>query len=166
MEERRNSRFNAGAAKDFNEFIFDAGLVEFGLKRDNFVNKWPTTMYRILPKGKSDHNPILLKTFSCNYGPKPFRFFNSWMDREYFETVVLKVVKEFSFQGPPNIGLMLKFRCLRRAISAWRHECGAKEKEEENIIKEDLVILEKELEVRDLFVEELWTLEEGKRRIS
>ncbi|XP_076919811.1 uncharacterized protein LOC143580752 [Bidens hawaiensis] len=133
---------------------------------DNFVNKWPTSIYRILLRGKSDHSSILLKTFSCNYGPKPFRFFNSWMDREDFESVVLKVVKEFSYQGPPDIGLMLKFRCLRRALSAWRNECEAKEKEEKNIIKDDLVHLEKELEVRDLVEEELWALEEGKRRIS
>ncbi|XP_076890053.1 uncharacterized protein LOC143541016 [Bidens hawaiensis] len=169
MEERRNSRFNAGVAKDFNDFIFDAGLVEFGLKGGKFsyaMGNKLSRIDRILPRGKSDHNPILLKTFSCNYGPKPFRFFNSWMDREDFESVVLKVVKEFSFQGPPDIGLMLKFRCLRRALSAWRNESEAKEKEEENIIKEDLVQFEKELQVRDLVEEELWALEEGKRRIS
>ncbi|XP_076916443.1 uncharacterized protein LOC143576172 [Bidens hawaiensis] len=88
------------------------------------------------------------------------------MDREDFESVVLKVVKEFSFQGPPDIRLMLKFRCLRRALSAWRNESEAKEKEEENTIKEDLIHLEKELEVRDLVKEELWALEEGMRRIS
>ncbi|XP_021984853.1 uncharacterized protein LOC110880685 [Helianthus annuus] len=186
IEERRNSRFNAAAANDFIRFISEAGLVEFGLKSgkftyavgnklsridrffvcEDFVNKWPTTVYKILPRGKSDHNPVLLHTFSSNFGPKPFRFFNSWLDRKDFKLVVLKANGEFSFVGPSDVRLMHKFRCMRQAITTWRNEVNAMEKQEESVLVQEMLSIEKTLEVRDLEEEEVWTWEEGKKRLS
>lgn len=38
--------------------------------------------------GLSDHRPILPSFGSVNYGPKPFRFYNSWLLDAEFKSLV------------------------------------------------------------------------------
>ncbi|PWA87520.1 RNA-directed DNA polymerase, eukaryota [Artemisia annua] len=99
--ERLGSIFCKCGAKIFNEFISNSGLVDlpmggrkftrmnkFGTKLSkidrillshHFVSKWPNAQLMALPKNLSDHCPIVLKTHSSDYGPIPFKFFNSWL---------------------------------------------------------------------------------------
>ncbi|PWA89211.1 RNA-directed DNA polymerase, eukaryota, Nucleotide-binding alpha-beta plait domain protein [Artemisia annua] len=175
-EERRNSFFNHKAATEFNCFIEDTGLQEPSLKGSKFTfstgnklsridrifvcweffNRWPDAEYRTLPKGRPDHRPIMLKSVSCNFGPKPSRFFNSWMERKYFEGIIRKVCEEFNFDGCPDVALMKKFKALRQAITRWKEDLKTKEMEEENVLQDDIELLEKVLEERDLSEEEQW----------
>ncbi|XP_021986406.1 uncharacterized protein LOC110882777 [Helianthus annuus] len=123
--ERRNSIFNPAAARDFNDFIEDAGLHEL----------WPSAEYRVLPKGLPDHCPVVLKTFSTNFGPKPFRFFNSWLDRGDFEDVILKANSDFQGYGLPDLMLLQKFKFFRSRINDWKSRTNHKELEETMILK-------------------------------
>ncbi|XP_022041079.1 uncharacterized protein LOC118492169 [Helianthus annuus] len=106
-EERRHSKFKPVCANQFNEFIFNNGLLEYPMQgrrftcvRDNgkklskldrflvcseFFNKWPNACVRVIQCYKSDHSPILLELVDLNFGPRPFRIFNSWIEKAGFE---------------------------------------------------------------------------------
>ena len=111
-EERRGSVFVSRGATSFNNFIATTDLVEppMGGKRftwynssgnkcskldgflfsPNFADKWPNSKALVLPRIYSDHCPILLDSKSVDFGPTPFKFYNSWLTSESLS----KVVKE------------------------------------------------------------------------
>ncbi|XP_022003302.1 uncharacterized protein LOC110900742 [Helianthus annuus] len=115
-EERRNSIFNKNCASNFNIFINDNGLREYDMKgrkftfiNDNgnkqskidrvlvcqdFFSEWPVACLRALPRVHSDHCPIILVCANKNFGPKPFRFFNSWLERKDFDVVINKAIAD------------------------------------------------------------------------
>ncbi|KAJ0859518.1 putative endonuclease/exonuclease/phosphatase [Helianthus annuus] len=177
--ERRNSFFNKKCASNFNNFIFDNGLREYDMKggkftylNDNgnkqskidrvlvcheFFSEWPTACLRALPRVHSDHCPIVLTCSDKNFGPKPFRFFNSWLERNDFEEVVYKAIENFNGGGEADVVLMQKFKSIREGIKKWKKEVLAKEGEMERIIKGDVEKLDKLLESRELTEEEEWS---------
>lgn len=121
-EERKNSRFNSLCARNFNDFIFASNLHEYAMKGrrftyvsknggkcskidrvlvcHDFIKTWSNACYMSLPRYLSDHGPVVLILKSSNFGPKPFRFFNSWLDRLEFDSLIRKANEEFSFTGP------------------------------------------------------------------
>lgn len=108
--ERFGSVFNQRQADYFNEFILDVDLVDIPLGGYSFTwtDKLASKMSKldrflvsesfldvfheiaavILEKFLPDHRPILLKEKVTDYGPTPFRFFNSWLDMEGFNELV------------------------------------------------------------------------------
>ncbi|KAJ0511640.1 putative Endonuclease/exonuclease/phosphatase superfamily [Helianthus annuus] len=182
--ERRNSKFNVVVTNDFNKFILDNNLHEYGLKGRKFtcisgdklsridrilvswdlLNEWPLAEYRALSRDKSDHCPIILKTVSKSFGSKPFRFFNSWLERPNFVVLVKEALKGFKGVGDPNVVLMNKFKVLKRVIMDWVSKTRVKEMEELNTVKKEIEHLEEVLEVRDLGEDEHWIWEEAKKR--
>ncbi|XP_021984890.1 uncharacterized protein LOC110880731 [Helianthus annuus] len=101
-EDRWNSVFDNNNALHFNNFIGAAGLLEYpmlgrkytflsgdgkklskidrALVCSDFMTKWPNTSLRALERNISDHSPLILSSGASNYGPTPFRFFNSWIE--------------------------------------------------------------------------------------
>ncbi|PWA52254.1 RNA-directed DNA polymerase, eukaryota [Artemisia annua] len=149
-DERKNSVFDPGCARDFNDFVEEAGLREFDLKGlkytylvnrcgefkmsridrvfvcDNIFNKWSNAYVRALRRELSDHTLLLLSLVDTNFGLKPFRWFDSWLER-------------------PG------------CVEVWSKESRSKEKEEETRLKkekEDLEVLmeQQELEEADFWV--------------
>ncbi|PWA42034.1 reverse transcriptase zinc-binding domain-containing protein [Artemisia annua] len=120
-------------------------------------NEWPEACFRSLPRGHSDHNPILLSLIELNFGPKPFRFFNSWLDLPDCEKTVVKALDSFVFKGPPDVKLMRKFKWLRKHLKEWRDELLSKEGEEFELCNKELFELEMNMEESDLTEEEEWT---------
>ncbi|XP_021986273.1 uncharacterized protein LOC110882597 [Helianthus annuus] len=138
QEERRNSKFKPACSENFNNFIFNNGLLEYLMQgrkftciRDNgknlskldrflvcpeFFNKWPSVCVRVLPPRHSDHCPIILETVELNFGPRPFRVYNSWIGKLGFEESVRKAVEGFQYFDPPDLCLSSKFACIRSAI--------------------------------------------------
>ncbi|XP_076915235.1 uncharacterized protein LOC143574517 [Bidens hawaiensis] len=183
--ERRNSNFNSTEAKVFNEFIDHANLHELSLNGRsftfvagnkmsridrifvnwNFLMEWPTSEYLALDRYKSDHSPLILKTVYRNFGPKPFRFYNSWIGRDSFGQMVRQSIKSGSFSGAPDTILMLKFKKLRHDIKIWIKDCKEKEFGEKRILEKELFDLNAAMESRDIMEEEVWIMEETKCRI-
>ncbi|KAD4889133.1 hypothetical protein E3N88_21206 [Mikania micrantha] len=91
--ERLNSEFYPQGANLFNQFIFNAQLMEFNMSGhpftfmrglgssyskldrflvcNEFVNKWPYACARVLPRHLSDHCPIILTATNIDFGPPP-----------------------------------------------------------------------------------------------
>ena len=109
-EDRLNSQVNIKEMTDFNDFLNNTRLVEIpmggrkftrvsddGLKfskldrflmNDEFFNLWGNLSVIALDRKLSDHCPIVLKDVDLNFGPKPFRIFNIWMEEADFQNVV------------------------------------------------------------------------------
>ncbi|XP_021990944.1 uncharacterized protein LOC110887673 [Helianthus annuus] len=185
--ERKNSAFKANCAKNFNEFIAQANLLEYDLKgcrftcsRNNgkkwskldrflvcpeFFSKWPTACQRALPFLHSDHCPILLELGDKNFGPKPFRVFDAWLGKEGYKEAVELAVNYVDVQGPPDSRLTAKFARIRNEVKKWRDIYRKKEGENYARALEELEALESSLETRDLNEEEEWVYAENRRVI-
>ncbi|MFS7991078.1 putative RNA-directed DNA polymerase [Helianthus anomalus] len=182
-EERLNTRFNSSCAGNFNSFIYDARLMEYVMKdrkytrwSDNgrkgskidrflvcpgFFGLWPNACFRALPRLFSDHCPIILVTKESNFGPKPFRVFNSWIGREGFDSTVREAAQSFVGPGPADLYLLKKFEWIRSRVKEWRDVMIKKEGELEANARIEIEELEKLMEVRDLEEEEEWALAEN-----
>ncbi|XP_023744854.1 uncharacterized protein LOC111893012 [Lactuca sativa] len=133
--ERFNSSFCHYMASDFNRFIAVAGLNEFiqggrkltylrddGLKQSkldrflvchNFIQVQPLTSVTVLPRDYSDHSPVILKPHKVDFGPPPFRFFNSWLLHNDFNLVFDKAWGNFHGFGAPDRFLPAKIKFLK-----------------------------------------------------
>ncbi|GKA56638.1 putative RNA-directed DNA polymerase [Tanacetum coccineum] len=116
INDRLNSQVNVKEMNEFNDFINDARLVEIpmggikftrvsdnGLKfskldrflmNDDFIKLWGNPSVIELDRKLSDHCLIVLKDVDLDFGPKPFRIFNIWMDEADFRHVVEEAWKK------------------------------------------------------------------------
>nr|GEV77379.1 RNA-directed DNA polymerase, eukaryota [Tanacetum cinerariifolium] len=124
-EERMRSIFNPHGATGFNDFISTAGLHEIQLKGYSFTwshpsaNKmskldrflvsegililFPNISAICLDRHLSDHHPILLREVRVDYGPTPFRFYQS----------------RTRMSGNDMIRFNKKLQALKKVIRVW-----------------------------------------------
>lgn len=173
--ERLNSVYCRRTAIDFNNFIQEAGLHELSMgglkftyfhdgvklsKLDrflvchNFLNSFPSAAVTALPRELSDHSPVTLITQHIDFGPQPFKFFNSWLMIEGIDNVVHTTWNEFRGYGPPDAYLAAKLKYLKNAIRKWRNSVYLNEQESLNVMKKTVEELDKLAEVRLLSEEE------------
>ncbi|XP_071687533.1 uncharacterized protein [Rutidosis leptorrhynchoides] len=110
QNERLNCDFIDHRARLFNDFITINSLIEIPLGGRNFtrvsddgtkfskidcflvnqsfVNLWKDLTAIALDRQHSDHCPIVLKDEDRNFGPKPFKIFDAWLDDEEIESVI------------------------------------------------------------------------------
>ncbi|KAL4584334.1 hypothetical protein LXL04_008933 [Taraxacum kok-saghyz] len=108
--ERRGSAFDSRGAEYFNRFIRNNDLEDLKIsgceftwsnkqgtklsKLDRFLVSrevsldWSNMDIEAAPRSLSDHNPLILKHKFHNYGPTPFKFYNSWMKEPDIEDII------------------------------------------------------------------------------
>ncbi|KAK1415527.1 hypothetical protein QVD17_31310 [Tagetes erecta] len=116
------------------------------------------------PQGLSDKK--ILITNPLDFGPIPFRLYNSWLDRPDFKDLILKANHEFSWEGPPESVLTAKLKFFKSVIKRWAKEKKIKEEEEANLLVQEMEKIDKTMEERDLTEEEQWILGECKNNLS
>ncbi|KAJ9561162.1 LOW QUALITY PROTEIN: hypothetical protein OSB04_006322 [Centaurea solstitialis] len=144
---RRGSTFDQRGAKAFNDFISEAGLLDLQLggrkytwmnasctkssKLDRFLvnskflDLWPASSSLALPRVLSNHCPIILDTKSADFGPIPFKFFNSWLANQELDDLVKRKWEAHrpEFDVPSKIErLSRKLRHLKATIITWRKD--------------------------------------------
>ncbi|GJZ73510.1 cytochrome P450 [Tanacetum coccineum] len=99
--ELMGSQFCQASASSFNAFINSTSLVDkpMGGKRftrmnnlgsklsknnrifvsEHYINRWPNAHTLALTREFSDHCSLLLLNSTTDFGPTPFKFFNSWL---------------------------------------------------------------------------------------
>lgn len=176
-DDRFNSRFNHIGATYFNEFIYNAGFMEYAMSRrkftfragnsqklskidralvcEGFWNKWPKASFFALNTSLSDHCPIILLTDTRNFGPIPFRFFDSWLNHPELPNVVDRCCDNIIPSDIPSKTVASKLRGLKNAIKIWI--ASVKKKQNERLLeaKEQVVRYEELLEERILSEQEL-----------
>ncbi|XP_071694778.1 uncharacterized protein [Rutidosis leptorrhynchoides] len=111
-EDRLNSVFHPARASRFNEFILKNNLIEIpllgkrftrisddGLKfskldrflvNDKFAGLWVDLSVVPIDCRESDHCPIMLRDRVINFGPKPFKLFDEWFNKEGVDKVIME----------------------------------------------------------------------------
>ena len=52
------------------------------------LSKWPGSSQFTLNRNFSDHCPVMLKSKSIDWGPKPFRILDYWLTNKSFKNLV------------------------------------------------------------------------------
>ncbi|KAK9068551.1 hypothetical protein SSX86_012666 [Deinandra increscens subsp. villosa] len=139
--ERFISTFNPSEASDLNHFILEGGLIDLNMggrrftflsssgdslsKLDrilicnNYFNRWPSSSIHALPRVWSDHCPVILKTFGNDFGPRPFKCFNSWFELQDFDSTVQMAASLPTNGGKPDKRFLNKLKNIKIAIKQW-----------------------------------------------
>ncbi|XP_021995752.1 uncharacterized protein LOC110892926 [Helianthus annuus] len=150
--DRMISRFDSHGAMIFNSFIAEAGLLEYqmgGYKYtympddgsslskidrllvcDDFMCRWPTAKFEALSRHLSDHSPLVLTCVSRDFGPIPFRFYNSWLETNGIDEVVRNVMEGNGIREKNMKELAYILKKLKEEIKKWRKESKAIEDKE------------------------------------
>nr|GEZ47880.1 RNA-directed DNA polymerase, eukaryota [Tanacetum cinerariifolium] len=163
------SEFNINGAKDFNDFIINAGLEEVllgGSKftwchksamkmskldrffiSENLFNLIPNIKAITLDRYLSDHCPILLREYVNDYGPIPFRFFHHWFELEGFDNFVTDMWK--IAPGDVNngmINMLGKLKFVKVEIREWIKTSRNDRKGRHEKFKKELSLLDAEID--------------------
>lgn len=138
--ERLNCVYKKAESKFFNDFIQTSGLFEVQIvnscytwyghdckksRLDRFLvtSDWfllGTWTAVALNRGNSDHRPLVLKCDSTNWGPKPFKFFNSWLEEDELVSLL-----RISWENGKGISLNGKLKNLKTLAKDWnKHRYG------------------------------------------
>ncbi|GJX89492.1 RNA-directed DNA polymerase, eukaryota, partial [Tanacetum coccineum] len=141
-DERMGSVFNVRGARDFNNFITSAGLVDVQLEgyaftwshpsaakmskldrflvSEGFLTLFPHTSAICLDKHLSDHRPILLRHVASDYGATPFRFYHSWFEYKGFGQMVVDTWNRLNLEDSNDmIRFKKKLQLLKKVIRSW-----------------------------------------------
>lgn len=173
--------------EDFNDFIRDCSLMEFRLggrkytwmsddgKRmskldrflacDEFHLRWGNAVATILPLRFSDHCPIILIDEVRDFGPRPFKFFNSWLNLEGIDIAVCTAWVKASPSGTADRRLLEKFKAVKNELKAWRLGIVALQKADLINLSSRIEELEHVAESRGLSDLERKERQEDKKRI-
>ncbi|GJX06992.1 RNA-directed DNA polymerase, eukaryota, reverse transcriptase zinc-binding domain protein [Tanacetum coccineum] len=121
---------------DFNEVRFESERLgstfcKYGVS-NHFIAKWPNAQLLALPRELSDHCPIILKTHCDDYGPIPFKIFNSWLLNDDLTTLICQnwsiKTNTITHQNSPHpaISLKQKLQVLKNAIRIWKRDVVSK----------------------------------------
>ncbi|GJU86306.1 RNA-directed DNA polymerase, eukaryota, reverse transcriptase zinc-binding domain protein [Tanacetum coccineum] len=142
--ERMGSHFCRRSASFFNDFISSSGLLDIPmggmrftrmntlgsklskidriLVSNHFLDKWLNSHILALIKEFSYHSSLLLLNSVNDFGPIPFKFYNSWLLHEDFVNVITN-----RWSSPTDSHLNLsaaifkaKLKKLKLAIKLWR----------------------------------------------
>nr|KAJ0202768.1 hypothetical protein LSAT_V11C500237140 [Lactuca sativa] len=75
---------------------------------ESFLNQLPSASVTALLRETLDHCPITLQTAIDDFGKAPFRFFNSWMNKDGFEQIIRDSRKKFKGYGTLDAYLAAK----------------------------------------------------------
>ncbi|KAL8506366.1 hypothetical protein ACS0TY_017299 [Phlomoides rotata] len=92
-----------------------------------FVNyewsrKWPNQTLKGLRRSFSDHVPLFLQNGSKDWGPRPFRFMNTWIDHPQFKEFFLAKWQIYHIEGWAAYRLKEKLKLLKKDLRGWNIE--------------------------------------------
>jgi hypothetical protein len=74
---------------------------------------WGENSLWVLPRDVSDHCPLVLKNGGWDWGPKPFRFKNFWLEHRKFKGVVEEAWRNHNVSGWMSFVLKEKLKGLK-----------------------------------------------------
>ncbi|GKV16451.1 hypothetical protein SLEP1_g27091 [Rubroshorea leprosula] len=94
--------------REFDAFIRDAGLLDL-----------PFYGRKYTCRSISDHCLVLLKNQKVDWGPKLFRFFDTWIEKEGFKELVKDAWTKDTMQGWKRFCLKGKLKKTKAALKEW-----------------------------------------------
>nr|GEU28692.1 RNA-directed DNA polymerase, eukaryota, reverse transcriptase zinc-binding domain protein [Tanacetum cinerariifolium] len=149
-------------------FIWDPGLIDLPLggRAFTWMNKAGTKMSKLdrvlissnvfdslpdlkvlaLDKVWSDHNPLLLCVKKLDYGPIPFKFFHSWLQRNEFENIIRGTFIDHNQENTGQTHLSDIFRDLKQRIKAWQSSMKQTESNRSHAVQNMLKVLDEKVD--------------------
>lgn len=82
--------------------------------QSEWITKFPLLNSSILPRNISDHCPIILKSCSIDWGPRPFRFQDAWLTHKG----CLEIINQ-SWKNAVGLSLMGKLKKVKHGLKTW-----------------------------------------------
>jgi hypothetical protein len=92
------------------------------LLSDGFISTFGISGQWIGDRDISDHCPIWLLASTVDWGPKPFKVINDWLEHPEFLPFVDKMWKSFDVKGKKAFVLIEKFKLLKDCLRKWNKE--------------------------------------------
>ncbi|GKV27152.1 hypothetical protein SLEP1_g36355 [Rubroshorea leprosula] len=86
---------------------------------EGWLSKWDEARQWGLCRTVSDHCPILLRHNKVDWGPKPFRFFDSWLELEGCRELIKDVWNKANIQGWVGFRLKERLKLTKEALRKW-----------------------------------------------
>ncbi|GKV11964.1 hypothetical protein SLEP1_g23173 [Rubroshorea leprosula] len=141
LNERAGANGASRGMRDFDNFVRETELVDLPLigrkytwyhpsgnsmsRLDRFLlsegwlENWSEVKQWGLMRTVSDHCPIILKEQKPDWGPKPFKLFNNWVNHPDFTKVVSEVWKSTKPEGWKGYCLKEKLKATKNRIKEW-----------------------------------------------
>jgi len=98
---------------------------------------WGENSLWVLPRDVSDHYHLVLKNGVREWGPKPFRFNNFWIENRKFKGVVKEAWRSQGVGGWMSFVLKEKLKGLKVKLKAWsKEEYGGMEERVVKLVEE------------------------------
>ena len=89
------------------------------LVSDQWLSLWPDCCQHVLQRDLSDHCPIILQTNMVDWGPKPFRVFDWWLQQKQYQKLVRDTWSNDQQGGWGSIALKNKLKNLKAVLKQW-----------------------------------------------
>eukprot|EP00256_Glycine_max_P032671 XP_006577560.1 uncharacterized protein LOC102665607 [Glycine max] len=107
------------------------------LVSDGIMNLWQEKGQRVGKRDIYDHCPIWLECSNLNWGPKPFRFNNCWLEHDDFKSFIVEEWKKIQITGRKAYVIKEKLKIIRESLKKWNKEVfGWLDLNIENIVAE------------------------------
>lgn len=140
--ERKGKGCVSGSIRNFNEFVLEAKVVDLPMvgmpftwtnnresaawaRLDRFLISpeillwFPHLVQRGALRSLSDHNAVMLGEKLVDWGPKPFRFFNGWMEDKGLMSEAIKGWKGSVVEGSYGFSLAAKSKGAKSFMKRW-----------------------------------------------
>ncbi|GKV44689.1 hypothetical protein SLEP1_g51849 [Rubroshorea leprosula] len=89
------------------------------LLSDGWLSMWSEARQWGLCRSVSDHCPIVLKHQQVDWGPKPFRLFDAWLEKEGCRELIREVWRKTNIEGWAGFRLKEKLKKTKEALRNW-----------------------------------------------
>ncbi|GKE11873.1 hypothetical protein Tco_1415424 [Tanacetum coccineum] len=115
---------------------------------DEVLEILPDIRITALDRLWSDHTPILLHILKYDFGPIPFKLYNSWLSRDGFDDIIKATWS--SLENNNNDGRILKshekLRSLKASIKQWYVNINNLDRNRKHDAMSDVKLIEKRID--------------------
>ncbi|KAL4378674.1 hypothetical protein GQ457_02G029430 [Hibiscus cannabinus] len=117
LDERRHCVGDLRNMASFRSFVEEAGLLDIP-----DAGKVFTCEQFILNRGVSDHAPVRLSSGECDWGPRPFRFLNYWLEKKGHVRLMESKWRRIGEAAGSPVNILEKLRRLKSFLKVWNRE--------------------------------------------
>ncbi|KAH1261405.1 putative ribonuclease H protein [Glycine max] len=112
------------------------------LLSDEWLSQWPDSTQFVLDRDYSDHCPILLRSRTIDWGPRPFKIMDWWLQDKEFQNMVRHRWGNYHPSGWGGFALKMKLKFIKSCIRHWSSQNGVINASKIQNLKKELNALE------------------------
>ncbi|GKU96282.1 hypothetical protein SLEP1_g9530 [Rubroshorea leprosula] len=116
---------------------------QLGVVAENEEQQWG------LRRTVSDHYPIILKNEMVDWGPKPFKFFDAWLEQPRCKEVIKKAWNSSDEEGWKGYRFKEKLKRTKNALKEWNGNSTTKVDSKINEAEKEIALLDNKDEIKE-----------------